>query len=495
MKQKVIVIGGGIAGLSAGVYALRCGFDVTVLESHTVAGGNCTSWRRGGYLFEGGMHWLTGSDPKQPLHRLWRTVGALGDNVTVRCPEPFIEYDYNGTPVRLYRDVDATEKHLLALSPADEKEIRSLCGNMRRVQKLAMPVTDLRGVKTTKKRRLPLSVLWNGLVAIRLVSAFSKITRESYINRFSHEGIRHLLRAGTDEKTGVAPLFLSMGIISSGDGGFPAGGSLPFVGRIVERFQSLGGTLLLGTRAERVAVKKGRAVGVVVNGETMPADAVIVTSDTMNAGSLFRFPLRAKWLDEMKAVTEPTMVTFVSLGVNADLSGYSKGLILRAEEPVALGARRYEFLNVNNYAGDPVYSPAGKSALTVMLDGDTYDFWKQARENGSYADEKRKIADRVIAALSRRIPEMAGKVEVTDVATPLTYERYCGNWKGSWMTELTAPGKLLSGYPAVIRGLGGVYFAGHRMMPPGGLPIALTSGRTAVQYLCRDTGTVFISEE
>ncbi len=106
LKKKVIVVGGGIAGLSAGVYAKRCGFDVTVLESHCIAGGNCTSWKRKGYLFEGGMHWLTGSDGKEPINKLWRTVGALDDSVQIHYPEPFIEYDHKGIPVRFYRDVD-----------------------------------------------------------------------------------------------------------------------------------------------------------------------------------------------------------------------------------------------------------------------------------------------------------------------------------------------------------------------------------------------------
>jgi phytoene dehydrogenase-like protein len=131
--------------------------------------------------------------------------------------------------------------------------------------------------------------------------------------------------------------------------------------------------------------------------------------------------------------------------------------------------------------------------MTVQLGGDTYDFWKKAREENRYAEEKQKTAEAVIAALSARIPEMRGKVEVCDVATPLTYERYCANWKGSWMTEMTK-GMKMKTYPAAIKGLSGVYFAGHRMMPPGGLPVALMSGRTAVQYLCRDTNTLFVSE-
>ena len=493
MGKKVIIVGGGIAGLSAGIYALRCGFDATILESHSIAGGNCTSWKREGYLFEGGMHWLSGSGATESLNKLWRTVGALDDSVQIHHHEPYAEYDYEGTPIRFYRDVDATEKHLLGLSPADEKEIKELCGNIRKVKNLAMPIADIRGVKTTKKTRPPLSLLFSAISASRLINAFSKISRDEYINRFTHPGIRDLLRVFTAEKSGVMPLFFSMGVFARGDGGFPEGGSLPFVHRITRTFKSLGGEILYNTRVDRVIVENGKTSGVLYEGNIMPADAVIVTTDTMAAGRLFEAPLKAPWLDEMRAVTEPTMNTFISLGVNADLRKYPRAGIIKPGKPITLDNQAYEYLVYNNYAKDPVYSPEGKSAMTIPLAGDTYDFWKKAKEENRYDEEKQKIAGAVIAALCEHIPEIEGHLEVCDVATPLTYERYCGNWKGSWMTEMT-PKVKIQNYPAVIDGLTGVYFAGQRMTPPGGLPIALTSGRAAVQYLCRDTGTVFVSE-
>jgi len=149
--KSIIVIGGGIAGLSAGVYAQKCGFDVTILESHSVAGGNCTAWKRGGYLFEGGMHWLGGSTKNEAINKAWRYIGALDDDVLIHYAEPFMEYDHKGMPIRLYRDVDTTERHLLELSPNDSKEIKKLCNNIRKVKNLAMPITDLRGVKSDKK--------------------------------------------------------------------------------------------------------------------------------------------------------------------------------------------------------------------------------------------------------------------------------------------------------------------------------------------------------
>jgi phytoene dehydrogenase-like protein len=357
-----------------------------------------------------------------------------------------------------------------------------------------MPVTDLRGVKVTKKTHLPISLLFSAISAIRIMSSFSKISRDKYVGRFTHEGLREMLRSLTSEKTGVAPLFFTMGTLARGDGGFPEGGSLPFVGRIVDTFQSLGGELLLNTRGDRVIVENGKAVGVMADGKNMPADAVIITADTMSIDRLFDTPPKAPWLEEMHAVTEPTMATFLSLGIKADLKKYQKGLVFKLQQPISLAKQKYEYLCVNNYASDPVYSPEGKTAITIILDGDTYDFWKKAKEENRYMDEKQKLAGMVIEALSELIPETEGQVEVCDVATPLTYERYCGNWKGSWMTEMT-PSMKMKGYPAAINGLSGVYLAGQRMMPPGGLPVALMTGRTAVQYLCRDTGTLFVSEE
>jgi len=494
MSKKVVIIGGGVAGLSAGVYARKCGFDVTILESHSIPGGNCTSWKRGGYLFEGGMHWLTGSDRKQPLHKCWRYVGALDDSVDIHTSEPFIEYDHKGTPIRFYRDTDKTEKHWLELSPADEKAIRELCNNIRKVRNLAMPVFDLRGVKVTKKSRPSLSLLFSGLSAVLLMRKLTKSSRDEFINSFTHEGLRDLLRSSTTDKSGILPICFSMGIISSGDGGFPEGGSLPFAGRMADTFTGLGGKIRYKTRADRIIIENGKAVGVIAGDDRLSADAVIVTADTMAIDHLFDIPLKSDWLNEMRRMVVPTMCVLVSIGVNADLSKYPKSLVFKLNKPIAIADQTYEYLSVNNYASDPVYSPAGKTAMTVILDGDTYDYWKMAGEGGHYISEKQRVADEVIAALSAQMPEMEGRVEVSDVATPLTYERYCANWKGSWMTDMTPSTKMKS-YPAVIDGLSGVYFAGHRMQPPGGLPVALITGRSAVQYLCRDTDTLFVSEE
>lgn len=58
MSKKVVIIGGGIAGLSAGIYSAMNGFDTEVIEMSAVAGGQCTAWDRKGYRFDYCLHWL-----------------------------------------------------------------------------------------------------------------------------------------------------------------------------------------------------------------------------------------------------------------------------------------------------------------------------------------------------------------------------------------------------------------------------------------------------
>jgi len=50
MAKKVVIIGAGIAGLSAGCYARMNGYDVEIHEAHHLPGGLCTAWKRQGYI-------------------------------------------------------------------------------------------------------------------------------------------------------------------------------------------------------------------------------------------------------------------------------------------------------------------------------------------------------------------------------------------------------------------------------------------------------------
>jgi phytoene dehydrogenase-like protein len=489
--KKVIIVGAGIAGLTAGIYARQSGFDVTIYESHTIPGGASTSWKRKGYLFEGGMHWLTGSSPDKSLNKLWHEVGALNDNVPVYNRDPFLTFESNGQTAYLYRDIDKLRQHFLAIAPEDRKEILSLCRDIKKFAKMDMPVTDIKGVKVKKKSSVPFGTLLGMMPAISRMAFYANQTAKEFSERFKNPLLRLILQNVIGPEFSASGLIFTLSALASGDGGYPEGGSLEMANRMARYFETLGGTIQYGKRVRKVAVKDNAACGVMINEEYISSDAVIVTQDTLAAiDTLFESPIREPWAIAMRENTIPMLDTFISVGVQTSLSDLPENLIFTLDDPLICGSVPISVIGMNNYAGFKGYSPEGCTAITSVVMADNYNYWKECRKNGTYEAEKQKLADAFIQILAKKYPQTEGKVAVWDIATPLTYERYLGSYKGSWMT-VTGKGQKMQGYPTKPDSIKNVYFAGQRLNPPGGLPVAAETGRKAVQYLCRDLGIMF----
>ena len=77
MRKSAIIIGGGLGGLFTGAFLSKAGLKVTILEkSHTIGGG-LQCFRRGGTIFETGMHVLGGFRKGQNLYRICSYLGIL----------------------------------------------------------------------------------------------------------------------------------------------------------------------------------------------------------------------------------------------------------------------------------------------------------------------------------------------------------------------------------------------------------------------------------
>jgi phytoene dehydrogenase-like protein len=489
MDKKVIIIGGGIAGLSAAIYARRSGFDVTLCEQHSITGGMCTSWRRKGYLFEGAIHWLTGSSPKTQVYQFWKETGALDENTKVYLHDVFRSIEWEGQILNIYRSIDKTAQQLFALSPADKKEILKLVKMVKLFTRMQMPVMDIKGVKIQNPKRMTLDSMFKMVPVFPVFASMSKYTIEDYFGQFEHPAIRRLLNF-IPEGYSASSIIFTLATLEAGDGGYPEGGSLAMTERMSQTFKNLGGKLLLNTKVNKVVIENGAVTGVELEKETIPADAVIVTQETIAAlNKLFDTPVHAPWLQELRAKTKPVVCTFIGVGVRAVLPKSIPEW--RLDEPIKYTDREITEIGFNSYAGYEGYAPKGCTALTTALMGDTYNFWKKAKDEGRYDEEKRLLAEQINRALCRKYPQVEGNIEVIDVATPLTYERYTGAYHGSWMT-VQGPGDKMQNYPGFVKEASGLYFSGHRIMPPGGQPSALYTGRMAAQLVCRQFDAVFV---
>ena len=150
--KKIIIIGGGVAGLSAGIYAQRAGYETTIYEKNSVPGGNLSGWYRNGYTIDNCLHWLTGTADGTPTNLLWKDLGVLNeDSVIVRRPY-LVASETNGVRVTLWRDVERTRQEMLAISPEDATEINlfidcvkiatDITANLSHVVRLAKTVSE-----------------------------------------------------------------------------------------------------------------------------------------------------------------------------------------------------------------------------------------------------------------------------------------------------------------------------------------------------------------
>ncbi|MCL2273169.1 MAG: FAD-dependent oxidoreductase [Treponema sp.] len=153
------------------------------------------------------------------------------------------------------------------------------------------------------------------------------------------------------------------------------------------------------------------------------------------------------------------------------------------EQPINFAGKTLTEIYLNNYIRYEGYAPKGFCTLITATMGDTYDFKKKAKEEDRYETKKRLLTDQINRVICNKFPQAEGNVEVIDIATQLTYERYTGAYHSSWMS-VNGPEVKMKAYPGFLKKIKGLYFAGHRTMSPGGLPVAVFTGRQAAQLVC-----------
>ncbi|HSW58591.1 MAG TPA: hypothetical protein VLH15_09325, partial [Dehalococcoidales bacterium] len=179
---------------------------------------------------------------------------------------------------------------------------------------------------------------------------------------------------------------------------------------------------------------------------------------------------------------------YIGLGINRafrDEAQLISGMIIPFDKPLKIADQVNQNLSVHIFNYDSSFAPPGKTSIIVSIESE-FDYWADLRRNpAAYKDEKERIAVAVVAALNKRFPGLAKDVEMWDVATPVTFYRYTGNWQGSYEGFLITPQNMMLQMRKTLPGLDDFYMAGQWVQPGGGLPTALISGSQAVQLICK----------
>jgi phytoene dehydrogenase-like protein len=486
MGKKIVIIGGGVAGLSAGIYARLNGFDAEIVEMHSITGGQCTAWKRKGYRFDYCLHWLVGTR-NGPFHDIWKETNVLNDKVKVIDNEIHTKiYDAENREFIIYTNLDRWEKYLCSFAPEDTSAIRKMCKDMRKSAFLS-PYSDPPGLRNPVNSILSMVKMWPIMM---LFMNYGRKNTKQYFDKlhFRNPVLLSFLDSMYGSRDFSALAFIMMfAWFNQKNAGYLIGGSLPMSERMTEKFLNLGGTLTTKKRVTQITTENNEAKGVILeDGTKIAADYVISAAD---GNSTIFHMLKGKYLSKkfMQAYEKwdlfPPLVQ-VSFGINKVIPSDSPA-DLHLDKDVFIGKTKtthgYSFMN---YQFDPTMAPEGKSVIVLRYETPWENWENMPREE--YLAEKEKIREDATMLFEKHYHGISAYIEETDVATPLTDVRYTGVWKGAYEGFMPSSKNLMDNLPPKLPGLKKFYMAGQWLFPGGGLPPAGQSGKWVIQYICKE---------
>ena len=482
--RHLVIIGGGLAGLSAGCYATASGLRVTLLEQSHTLGGVCTSWERGAYQVDGCIRWLMAGRFEQ----LYRELGIVPRVALapLECLTVYRDLE-SGVEVPITRDLDALVDSLAAISAADRTEITLLVQTARRFAALD-PGTASPGEPSAVRKAL------SGLFGAHHIPA--DVTH--FLKDLATYGAEHIVSPQLRRMLcrllppGASTLLLAMmlGYLERGALVCPGGGSASFRDALVATYRERGGQVLLDCAVDEVVARDGRACGVRLrDGSLIAADYVISTSSIPETllrllGGCFGLTRDEHKLEQWQLVGP---LLLVSYGVEAPLPDAPRLQVIDRVAPFSVAGRDVDHLSLRVFNDVPGCAPPGHTVVQTMISS-SRAFW--LAEGRDYLRARDEVAQTLLAAIDRQLPGLSGSVRMTDVATPVTYWSTSHTWRGV-ASDRSSPTSMF-GLQKRVPGLARFYLAGQWVEPGGGVPVALLSGKHAVQLLCADAGRDFV---
>jgi phytoene desaturase len=482
-ERHVVIVGGGLAGLAAGCYARASGLRTTIVEHNLALGGVCTAWPRGPYVIDGCIQWLTGG-AFAPVYEELGIVPAIRLHVLKEWNA--YRDARSGRTLHLTRNLDALAADLRALGPEDATELARIVGGARQVAELKRPLDHPQHTFWDQ-----LAEFWEMRDELGTVMHFRKPLGLYVHEHLRSDDLRRVLLSLFPADAPALLLLLVLGYLERGYLSRPIGGTAAFRDALIAAYQRLGGESRLHATVDEVLINGHEAKGVrLSDGSYLLADAVVSTSSMPE--TVLRLLGGRFGGDEVRArlarwrMFEP--IVLASFGVALPLSDLPSLMLVDRVDPFEVGDLVNDAIHLRICNDDTSFAPAGHTVVQATMRS-SYDWW--ATRGARYATEKDAIGEVALDQLAKQIPGIAEAVRVKDVATPLTFWSSARSWRGAYEGWLPSSETFFGQMRKTLPGLHRFVMAGQWVQPGGGVPIAMLSGREAIQLLCTELETRF----
>ena len=505
MMYDAIIIGGGVSGLTAGIRLAMKKKKTIILEQHSSVGGHAGGFSRKGYFFDSGVISVGVSSIQGLLEEL-----NLSDKADFRCYTSSYRFkDYNFTPEnvrdffenaaeyfsdekdRILEFYDSIKEGVDLMSLVSKKPNPFCYTGIRRIRKFMeygkeLPKDGMKIMKSLKERKVAEAL---GEFLDKNGDAYKFFTNWGYkgLNLF---------------------YFIASWVYLIETEYYPFNGFQGFADLMKEKYLSLGGELLLSAEAEKIIMGNNKCAGVEFRKnnktEKISGKNIITAMDLKKvflrlAGEQF---LEKEFVETLKKqeMSETFIPLYIGLNIPKEtirtrFNGYehfyySTYMKKTYEDPYDPDYFRNIGLGLfSSCLINPDHAPKNKSNLLVLVPAPPADwkgYWgiRNGEKTPEYKKIKNEVTEQILEVLATLIPEIKDRslLEVCELGTPHTIERFTGNTDGSsigftWDRDRTfvrgdMPGKYFNRY----KGIDNLFLIGHQTVFGGGIPGAMITG-------------------
>ncbi|MFC4633341.1 FAD-dependent oxidoreductase [Dokdonia ponticola] len=502
MKYNTIIIGGGLAGLTAGATLTKFGKKVLLLEQHYKPGGCATTFKRGDFIIEVGLHEMCGLEKEGSILRLFDMLDVNKKVELLQVPELYAVHSDQETFV-FPHTYAAASKALIDKYPEDKKGIKRLMKLLASIRREGVKLP-----RTPLKRKLMYPLM--PLLYPNLVEA-SRHTVGSWLDTYiTNENakldlVAHIAYWGDDPYT-LSMFYYGLPFSSFiGSGGFfIKGGSQVLSDHLASYIQKHGGTVLLGKKAEKIMTKNGKVTGVRfresfhsnTEPETISCDNIVVNCAIPIVPDMLDDPYASLLKKKIDSQQISCALFCLYLGFKSDIaaygvahySNYIKGDDVKSLKDVHANYTgdwsKRSFILVDYSKIDSHLAPPGKSVGAICCVDYLKDWDGLSKE--AYKEKKEEVAQILLGRLEKQFPGIRESIEYYEVATPKTIKRFTSNTDGAvygfaQSKEQSATKRFRNNF--LIPNL---YFASAWTFPGGGFEGAIMGGFLAALQMNRD---------
>jgi prolycopene isomerase len=504
--MKVVIIGSGMSGLTAGAYLAMAGHAVTIFEQFPTPGGVTATVTQAGFGWDIGPLLLEGFAPGDKGRRILEELGVSDQVPSLQADRGLSMPEFALWRPEQYAGPYWRRDRLKQLFPDESRALDDyyrFYDRMIQLMSLGRQVENARGLAATwLKLRMLLGfqavkkyVNWNGG---QLMDAYFKspVLKTFFLgivadfvtapSEFPALGVPSLhLETAFDKRIPTYPGTRSAQTAYT----YILGGCQSLVDAVIGVIKANGGQVMTNMPVKRILIENKRATGVeLADGHIENADLMLASGGMKEVffGLVGRENLPVELASQIEANRLMESVLMVQLGIDFDPSPYQPAALCYYYKTQDLEGAVKRLRTGDYHEGkdgfliyvpslhSPALAPAGKHAVTI------YTVAPDTLAEGTWFERREELADKLVAEAEQHIPGLRQHTLTRLVLTPEDYRRRTAQTHHSFGGVPPVIGNKPPAHETPIEGL---WFIGAQSESTGGILNVMTGAQKVARRI------------